>query len=310
MFKAPLTIVIPCYKQGIFLRECLESLQCQTYPHWRAIVVDDGSPEKELIREIVDTLQDSRVQVVRHDVNKGLGAARNTGFSVAKTDFVIPIDTDDQIDSEFLERVAMVIAEHQQVDCVFTDFFLFGTETGVMKYRLRPMRDFAQIQWIPGPGAAIRRTLWSAVGGYCEELELLGNEDWDFWISAAERGFIPLNVPEPLYRYRRHPDSLMVRLVYSDYIHREIMYRRHRPWFDSLGAGGRFLAAGYLNSANESLKRGQRLRALRCAFGAWTRFRTAAPLKLAVRALLPGSMVRLVKRKGSTSRRDHIVRGD
>jgi glycosyltransferase involved in cell wall biosynthesis len=297
LFTSGLTVVIPCYKQGIFLRECLESLQKQTYPHWRALVVDDASPEKELISGVVNSLQDSRIQLVRHDVNRGLGAARNTGFSVAQTDFVIPIDTDDQIDGDFLERVAIAIAGRQQVDCVFTDFILFGSEKGVMKFEVRPMQDLAQTQWIPGAGVAIRRKLWSAVGGYCEDRELLGNEDWDFWIGAAERGFIPVHIPEPLYHYRRHPDSLMVQLYYFDYIHRQIMYRRHRQWFDGLRAGGRFLAAGYLNSANESLKCGQRLRALRCAFQAWTRLRTTAPLKLAVRVLLPGSIIRLVKRR-------------
>jgi glycosyltransferase involved in cell wall biosynthesis len=298
VFTSALTVVIPCYKQGIFLRDCLESLQRQTYPHWRAIVVDDASPEKELIQTLVDTLQDSRIELIRHEFNKGLGAARNTGFSVAKTDFVIPIDADDQIDCHFLERITMAIAEQPQCDCVFTDFLLFGTETGLMRFRMRPMRDFSEVQWIPGPGATIRRTLWSAVGGYCEDTELrLGNEDWDFWIGAAERGFVPVHIPEPLYRYRRHPDSMMVKLSYFDYIHREIMYRRHRQWFDSLKAGNRFLAAGYLNSANESLKCGQRLRGLRCALQAWTRLRTTAPLKLALRALLPRSIIRLVKRR-------------
>ena len=297
MFTSALTVVIPCYKQGVFLRECLESLQKQTYPNWRAIVVDDASPEQELIQTLVDTLQDSRIQVIRHEFNKGLGAARNTGFSAAKTDFVIPIDADDQIDCHFLDRIAMVIAEQPQCDCVYTDFLLFGTETGLMKFPIRPMRDFSQVQWIPGPGSTIRRTLWSAVGGYCEDTKLLGNEDWDFWIGAAERGFEPVYIPEPLYRYRRHSDSMMVRLYYFDYIHRQIMYRRHRQWFDGFRAGSRFLAAGYLNSAKESLKCGQRLRALRCAFQAWTRLRTTAPVKLAVRVLLPGSIIRLAKQR-------------
>ena len=146
MVTRVLTIVIPCYKQGIFLRDCLESLQEQTYPHWRAIVVDDASPEKELIQTLVDSLRDSRIELIRHEVNKGLGAARNTGFSVAKTDFVIPVDADDQLDCHFLERVTRTIAEQPQCDCVFTDFLKFGTETGSMKFTMRQMRDFSQVQ--------------------------------------------------------------------------------------------------------------------------------------------------------------------
>jgi glycosyltransferase involved in cell wall biosynthesis len=292
-----LTVVIPCYKQGVFLRECLESLQKQTYPHWRAIVVDDASPEEELIQNLVATLQDSRIQVIRHEVNKGLGAARNTGFSVAETDFVIPMDADDQIDCHFLERVAMAIAEQPQCDCVYTDFLLFGTETGLMKFPIRPMRDFSQVQWIPGPGAAIRRTLWSAVGGYCEDTNLrTGNEDWDFWIGAAEHGFVPVSIPEPLYRYRRHQDSMMVRLYYFDYIHRQIIYRRHKQWFDSLGAADSFLAAGYSNSANESLKCGEHLRALWCALQAFRLLRTVASLKTAIRAVAPKLLLKAMHR--------------
>lgn len=296
MSTSALTVVIPCYKQAAFLRECLESLQKQTYPHWRAIVVDDASPEKELIETLIDTLQDSRIEVIRHESNKGLGAARNTGFNAANAEFVIPIDADDQIECNFLERVATVIAEQPQCDCVFTDFSRFGNQTGLMKFPMREMREFSQVQWIPGPGATIRRTLWSAVGGYCQDKNLLGNEDWDFWIGAAERGFVPVHIPEPLYRYRRHPDSMMVKLYYFDYIHREIMYRRHRQWFDGLGAANSFLAAGLLNSANESLRCGEHLRAFWCALQAWRLLRTVAPLKTAIRAAAPKLLLKAMHR--------------
>jgi hypothetical protein len=86
------------------------------------------------------------------------------------------------------------------------------------------------------------------VGGYCEDKGLLGNEDWDFWLGAAEAHFKAAHLAEPLYFYRQHKGSLMTKLALYDYQHREIMYNRHRDLFESYQMGSDFIAAGYLQS--------------------------------------------------------------
>lgn len=259
--KAAFTIVIPCYNQSEFLGDCLESLGAQTYPFWTALIVDDASTDGEGVASLVSKFDDARCTLLRHSSNKGLAASRNTGFSMSATPYVVAVDADDMIAPNYLEHAARVFGK-DDVDCVFGDFKLFGAREGIWKYAIRECSDFARIQWMPGAGVAMKRTLWKTVGGYCEAPELrYGNEDWDFWLGAAQVGFKAVHVPEPLYYYRQHTKSLMRYLAYHDYKTRELIYRRHSAWFETYGDSNGFRAAGYLNSATDSFKRGERIRA-------------------------------------------------
>lgn len=300
--EAVFTIVIPCYNQSEFLGDCLESLRAQTYPLWKAVVVDDGSTDGEPISNIVNNFNDPRCTLLRHRSNKGLAASRNTGFSVSVTPYVVPVDSDDMLASNYLELAAGILTKDEHVDCVFGDFKLFGAREELRKYELLDVSEFARVQWIPGAGVAMRRTLWEAVGGYCEAPELRhGNEDWDFWLGAAQIGFTATHVPEPLYYYRQHANSLMQHLAYHDYKTREFMYRRHFAWFDKNGSGGSFRAAGYLNSASASLRRGKQFQAL--AFSAKAlrlspcEENLKAILRLAVPKILRG--IRVARQRGA-----------
>lgn len=286
--KAMFTIVIPCYNQSAFLGDCLESLRAQTYPFWTAFVVDDGSTDGQAIGSIISKFGDPRCTLLQHSSNKGLAASRNTGFSTSVTPYVVPVDSDDMIAPNYLEYAAGIFGKDDHVDCVFADFKLFGAREEIRKYSLLDDSAFARVQWIPGAGVAMRRTLWEAVGGYCEAPELrYGNEDWDFWLGAAQVGFRAAHVPEPLYYYRQHAESLMRCLAYHDYKTREFIYRRHSAWFEKNGASDDFRAAGYLNSASDSLRRGERFRAFALSAKALLLSPSEATLKAILRPAFP-----------------------
>ncbi len=279
------TIVVPCYNQRQFLADCLESIGSQRYQNWRVIVVDDGSNKAQRVADIVAGLHDDRVSLVEHSANRGLGAARNTGFRLSRSNFVVLVDADDVLYQAYLERVAELLRDRPEVDCVFTDFMLFGARTEIWRMGIQPMADLARRQWIPGPGVTMRPALWERVNGYSEAPALrAGNEDWDFWISAAERGFTAAHIPEPLYRYRRHESSMTNGLRLADHTTREFIYRKHRDWFDRMGAGRRFLGDGYLNSACASLSCGYRARAFYLALRSVVLSPRQEGLKCALRA--------------------------
>ena len=87
-------VVIPAYGVQEWLDACLASLVSQSYPHWRAIVVDDGSVDAT--GEIADAWADreSRIAVI-HTQNAGLGAARNAGVAAVAGDYLAFLDSDD-----------------------------------------------------------------------------------------------------------------------------------------------------------------------------------------------------------------------
>ena len=96
-----ITVVIPCFKQEVFLKQCIDSVTNQSLQTWEAIVVDDGSP-KNNTENLVNEYGDRRIKYVKHADNKGLAAARNTGFQLSSYDYILPLDSDDFIEMDFL----------------------------------------------------------------------------------------------------------------------------------------------------------------------------------------------------------------
>lgn len=253
---APLvTIVIPVYKQEDYLYACIRSLQAQTFSHWQAVVVDDASPGKKT-PDIVKGTGDPRITCCVHEKNKGLASARNTGFRVAQSEWVLTLDADDFLEPTFLAKCLLVAEQKPGCDVVFTDFMLIGGPDG-KKISRKTRRDFKAMlrkQWIPGAGSLIKKKLWADINGYCERDELReGNEDWEFWISAMEFGVQAEHIAEPLYFYRKHTGSMMVNLKTREYKTREFIYKKHKKTFDHYRAGRLFLFEGYYGAASNYL---------------------------------------------------------
>lgn len=96
------TIVVPVYKVEKYIDKCINSILNQTYKNLEIILVDDGSPDT--CKEICDNYakQDIRIKVI-HKENGGLSDARNAGIDVATGRFISFVDSDDYIDSEYIE---------------------------------------------------------------------------------------------------------------------------------------------------------------------------------------------------------------
>jgi len=263
------TIIIPCYNSISLLIDCLDSVIKQSISNWEVIVIDDCSDDGD-VSALVSSYNDERMSVKRHFKNKGLGAARNTGFCHARASLVLPLDADDMIATDYLAKTLQLIESDLKIDCVFTHFQLFGVSQDVWRWRVRNMPDMAQEQWLPGPGTLQRRSLWERVGGYCEDNELrVGNEDWDYWLTAAEKGFNSICIPEPLYLYRRQSTSMSTNLAYEDFKTRIHIYNRRKKFFDSIQKGDDFVGSGFIKSAKTSWLRKERTRSALLAAEAW-----------------------------------------
>lgn len=106
-----ISIIVPIYNVEEYLKDCLDSIQKQTYQNYDCIMINDGSTDSS--REIAETyLVDSRFRLINQD-NQGLSAARNTGFRNLKEEssFVAFVDSDDYIDPLFLEKLTEQISE-------------------------------------------------------------------------------------------------------------------------------------------------------------------------------------------------------
>ena len=103
--KSEISIIIPVYNTEKYLSKCLESAINQTYKNIEIIVIDDCSLGN--CEEIVKSYQkkDDRIIYLKHDVNKGLFIARETGVNKAISEYVLHVDSDDWIELDLCEKL-------------------------------------------------------------------------------------------------------------------------------------------------------------------------------------------------------------
>lgn len=98
------SIIVPIYNTAKYLDTCLDSIVCQTYQNLEIILVDDGSTDDSNKIAKQYAKKDSRIKLF-HQENAGQSSARNTGLGQATGDFVGFIDSDDEIDKNFIQKL-------------------------------------------------------------------------------------------------------------------------------------------------------------------------------------------------------------
>ncbi len=88
------TVVIPSYNAGRYLKEAVESVFAQTYKNWRMMIVDDASTDDSMAR-IRKYLKDPRVSIIRNQMNIGQTKSLNVALKHVKTPFMVQLDSDD-----------------------------------------------------------------------------------------------------------------------------------------------------------------------------------------------------------------------
>ena len=115
------SIVIPVYKVSDFIERCIRSVIAQSYNDIECVLVDDASPDDsiEKVERLLDLWGNSfRFKVIRHEHNKGLSAARNTGTIASSGEFVYYLDSDDEISPDCIEKLVSKAKEHPEADIV------------------------------------------------------------------------------------------------------------------------------------------------------------------------------------------------
>lgn len=116
------SIIIPVYNVAPYIEDCLRSVMRQTYTGpMECLIVDDcGTDESIPVAERLIAEYDGpiRFEILRHDHNRGLSAARNTGMQKAVGDYILFIDSDDEITDDCLEKMMAVVREYPEVEMV------------------------------------------------------------------------------------------------------------------------------------------------------------------------------------------------
>lgn len=117
MTEFDLSIIVPIYKVESYIRRCLESVIAQETDSLRmeCILVDDSSPDDsmKIAQQVLDDYHGNiTFKVLRHERNRGLSAARNTGIMAAKGDYIFFLDSDDWLTSKSLSKMFAVLSDY------------------------------------------------------------------------------------------------------------------------------------------------------------------------------------------------------
>ncbi|GLW14760.1 glycosyl transferase [Streptomyces sp. NBRC 13847] len=143
------SIVVPVYNVQGYLRECLNSLLAQDFTDFEVIAVDDCSPDGSggILAEYA--ARDPRVLTVRHEENRGIGAARNTGVDRASGDYLLFLDSDDTLTTGALRAMADRLAGADDPDLLLFDH--------VRSYWWHAVQPSAARELLAGAGAEVFR---------------------------------------------------------------------------------------------------------------------------------------------------------
>ncbi|HWW87827.1 MAG TPA: glycosyltransferase [Vicinamibacterales bacterium] len=203
------SIVIPAFNAAGTIADALESVTSQSFPHWEAIVVDDGSTDETAVVARRLAARDPRIKVTRQE-NGGESAARNTGISLARGEWLLFLDADDWIAPRHLERLTAELLSHPELDavhCGSVRVALDGTE--VADGYAPPSGDLfptlARRAAFPVHACLVRKSRVDEVGRF--DTSLRKSADWDLWQRVARTGALFGAVREVLAYYRMQPNS-------------------------------------------------------------------------------------------------------
>lgn len=219
MTTSEVTVLTASYNPGHYFKECIESLQNQTYTNWKHIIVDDASTDDSLSL-IKEHLNDSRVTLIRNDNNIGQSKSQNRGLLKIETPFTLMLDSDDLLVSDTIE---ILLAESRKVTeevaliCGNKEVFyhfggkILGRYVDRNEFYHENRYQFLLENYVPYP-RFYRTSALKDVGGWPTDDPYEGRylEDRRMDVKLIEKYTIHW-IDRLLYRYRKHEDTLSTR---------------------------------------------------------------------------------------------------
>lgn len=232
--RPDVSVIIPCKGevQAKFLHEAIESVLKQTAFEsnrvpWE-ICISAGGPHAEGAAEYWLT-KGLPIRVVE-GVTRGLADARNRSIAVARGKYILPLDADDKLDPSMLERLLAVVgkSEFAIAACSVQEF---GLRQSVWQLNSLGWEHVREKNAAPASSLFTRR-LWEVLGGGMGggyDVAAVGYEDWAFWIACSEMKPRVVILPDALFRYRVHSDSMttLEQADHADTIWRALIHLRH-----------------------------------------------------------------------------------
>ncbi|QPM67313.1 glycosyltransferase family 2 protein [Atribacter laminatus] len=210
--KPTVSVIIPTYNRAHLIDRAIQSVLNQTYQDFELIIVDDGSSDNT--EEVVKKIQDNRIYYYKHDKNKGGSAARNTGISLAKGEYIAFLDSDDLWYQDYLSRqvstielslpdVGMVCCGIKQIN---QDFYK-ELKPSIIGFQFSD--HLKRASGICTSAFVVRRSAFDEIGGFDNELKSF--QDFEFLLRISSKYKVNY-IDDILIEYRLQDDSISINM--------------------------------------------------------------------------------------------------
>jgi GT2 family glycosyltransferase/glycosyltransferase involved in cell wall biosynthesis len=203
-----ISILMPVFNTPVvWLRRAIESVEMQLYGGWQLCISDNCSTDIETKQFLKSLIGDPRILVKFLPENVHIPRNTNSAAGLATGDFLVLLDSDDELTVDSLAEVALYIADNPETDLLYSDTDKIDEHGWRYDPAFKP-------DWSPemllsfmyaGQVLAVRRELFEALGGLRPGFE--GSQDHDFALRAGERARHVGHIPKILYHWRSVPGS-------------------------------------------------------------------------------------------------------
>jgi glycosyltransferase involved in cell wall biosynthesis len=209
------SVIIPTFRRPELLPRAIASVFSQTYVNWELLIIDDNDASSAARGETEAVMRghtsDRRIRYLKHEVNQGLPAARNTAIRAASGSLIAFLDDDDEWFPEKLEKQVQAFRNDPGTTLVYTGRHHVDSDGQLIKAVPADgkglIRDrLLEENWIGTPSSVMcRRRALVEAGGFDADMPSL--EDWDLYLRMKGRFAL---IAEPLTLYYLHDGGRMM----------------------------------------------------------------------------------------------------
>lgn len=231
------SVVVPVYNVALYVERCVGSVINQTYRNIECILVDDASSDDSMIlcEKLIKNYQGTiSFKLLHHEQNRGISAARNTGINATTGEYVLFLDSDDELTEDCVEKMVSPLLNDRTIDMVMGNFHADYSELcGNRSFRDRDYR-FVKDEPLEIVGNEeirrwyySRRILWpdqvwnkllklsfiKENGLYNKEGQLFEDILWNYYVLRSINHVVL--IPNITYLQYRRPSSIMTGTKYN-----------------------------------------------------------------------------------------------
>lgn len=201
------SVIMPYYNAAKYIKETVGAIIAQTYKDWELIIVDDCSPAPETSEVLLEVAaMDSRIKLIKAEVNGGAGAARNLGIAAAQGRYLAFCDSDDWwYPTKLEEQLKFMLDNNYPFTCTWYE----DADENLNPYytmKQDPKQSYKQMLSgcnVGTPGVMIDLS----VLGKKQMPSLRRAEDWGLWMLYLRDTNYLYTYPKALWKYRHIPGS-------------------------------------------------------------------------------------------------------